>query len=549
MKNIERIAIMSAALLAVACNKDEFAGTGNNESTQVHFNMTVGGLSPMSRTITDNGADGNLSVAWRAGDAVGIFVNDEDRVHQYVYEAEGDGVWKEASKEDAVYAVSSDTYSFYSYYPYSAEIVKAASSDEVEASVLADQSVRVGENTGYDLSDLLLAAKTGVTGVALGNVEMQYAHAFSMVEVFVSGSEVTGAPKSVVLKNVKRAAKVDLASRTASVKTDAAAGDVVMCPVESSTEEGGYLYRAIVPAQAVAAGERLMEVELDEKSYFFRSPEGGVAYNAAKYRRIEATIGEGKSGLTFPSGSIDAWEPSDDVLPPVSGEEKPVDLVSISIADLTAETLVQSGNAATYLQDQANKAFINETCWTMSTYSTGGNAESITGEVVDEDGAKAIRLYSESGVAFGWYKSGLRYHNVGEFKPGYYRLEITLKKSADCAAKDLSIFIRTDKTSAHAWSSGIFFALKTTDGKSFPRTSTRPVTTDWMVNTIYFDFNQAFSTANTPGASDFSDNVSEDAEAYDYFDICIMPNGGGKQDFYIRDVRLIKVSQAEFDAQ
>lgn len=547
MKNIERIAILSAALLAMACNKETVVETPQTD-TPVHFNMTIGGL-PASRTVTGNGTEGIRNVAWRAGDAVGIFVNGEAPARQYVYETDGDGIWKEASKADAIYVRTTDTYSFYSYYPYSSEVVKAASFDAVEAEVLADQSAKSGETSGYDLSDVLLAARTGVTGDELGNVVMQYSHAFAMVEVFVTGSEVTAAPKEVRLKNVKRSATLDLAAKEAALKTDAAAQNVIMCPVESTEETEGWLYRAIVPAQSIAAGDRLLEIELEDKSWYFASPDGGVAYTAGKYRRIEATIGAGKTGLTFPSGSIDAWEPAEGTIPPVSGIEIPVDLVTVKIADLTAGTLVQSGNAATYLQDQTNKSFINETCWTMSTYATGGNPESIAAEVVTEDGFNSVRLLSESGVAFGWYKSGLRYHHVGEFKPGYYRLEITLKKSADCAAKDLSVFIRTDKTAAHAWSSGLFFSLKNKDGNPFPRVSTKPVTTEWAVNTIYFDFNQAFSTANTPGASDSFENVSEDAEAYDYFDLAIMPNGGGKQDFYIRDVNLIKVSKDEYDAQ
>ena len=43
--------------------------------------------------------------------------------------------------------------------------------------------------------------------------------------------------------------------------------------------------------------------------------------------------------------------------------------------------------------------------------------------------------------------------------------------------------------------------------------------------------------------------ITGDAEAYDYFDLALLPNAGGKQDFHFRDVELLKITEDEYNAQ
>lgn len=549
MKIIRNSAIFAAAVLAVACSKEEKTFVDSQgQGTPVHFNMTVGSM-PVSRTVTGDGtAEGTRNVAWRNGDEVGIFVNGQQPAHVYVYEEAGDGIWKEASEADAIYALPGNTYDFHSWYPYNTDVVRLDGT-ELEASVFADQNRQYGDNSGYDLSDVLLASSTNVNGNDASAVELKFSHAFAMVEVLVSGSDVTVAPDAVTLRNIRRTASVKPLSKTVTLKEDAPAENVVMCRIEPVKETSGYLFRAIVPAQTINAGEMLLEIGLAGKTYVFKSP--GVSYVASRYRRIEALIGEGKAGLTFPAGSIDAWEPSEE-LPPVSGDEKQEDLVRIKIADLTASDLKQIERAGDYLHDPNHANYIKESCWAMSVYPN----EAISGEVVDEEGAKAIRFYSESGLSFSWFKSGLRYHSISDFEPGYYRFSMTVKKAG--AASKLGIYMRAPLTTAHSkaekWGDGLFFAIS--DGTSFlPRKFLECGGADWETLTAYIDCSRALnsiyatsSTAETNADHRFED-VSDDSEAYGQFDLAIMPNGGGKQEFYIRDVELIKVTEEEFNSQ
>ena len=546
MKTFSKYAILaSASLLAIACTKNEKPSNGSENGMQVRFDMTVNGV-PTSKTITEDGSNGTRTVAWRNGDAAGILVNGTAPAHQYLYDQAGDGIWKEASAADAIFANPDENYDFNAWYPYNSDVA-VLSGTFLNVSVLSNQNFLYEDgNSGYDLSDVLLAKKTNVNGKDASVVELQFSHAFAMVEVLVSGSDVTAAPKEVRLRNIKRSATVDLVSGSVAL-ADVAAESVKMCALAPAEDADSWLYRAIVPAQTVASGDMLLEVDLaSEKTYVFKSP--GVEFSAAKYRRIEATIGQGKASLTFPAGSIDSWEPSD-VLPPVEGDEKQVDLVSIKIADLTADSFRQIGNAATYIHNSDRTEWLTETCWLMSTYVSGTTYESITGELVTDGSEKYLRMYSESGLSFGWYKSGIRYHHVAAFNAGYYKLRVTARKAADASATKLAVFIRTDKTTAHPAGDGLFFTKPTEDASS--GRSEIIVTDEWATYELYFNFNKAAYSANSTVSNSATpvEVITGDAEAYDYFDLALLPNAGGKQDFHFRDVELLKITEDEYNAQ
>lgn len=561
MKIIRNSALFAAAVIAAACGKNEALTVPSNEGTPVHFNMTVNGIG--TKTVTDaNGAD--RVVSWREGDAAGIFVNDEAALHKYSFTAaEG---W---TSTDAVFAEADRNYSFYAWYPYDSEIVRPASASSLEASVLANQNNQYEDNSGFDLSDVLVANKENVTGAALENVELQYSHAFAMVEVLVSGTEVTAAPKSVTLNNIVRTATIYLKTKAVVLKDGEAAGNVVMYKVEPvAADAKGYLYRAIVPAQSITAGEVLLEVALADKTYRFKAPAASpVAYEANRYRRIEAIVGNAEGGLTvkFPAGSVDAWTPSEE-LPDGGGEEAVTDLVSIKIADLTVETYNDDGTVAvpgtfkqvkdapSYLVDPNHANFVNETSWAMSVHSS--ETGKITAEFMPED--NCIRMHSTTADAFnfnGWYKSGLRFHRVEAFVPGYYRLKFVAKKGEDATFDQFQLYARTCVTTTHSdkaepkWASTLFY-MKTGAASCGARKFIK-CTDEWVETTVYFDFSKAFSDIYQTTADDkgkpYDEEMYNDAEAYGMFNLAFVPNGNGIADFYIKDVELVKVTEETFN--
>ena len=320
MKTLKHLALcLAAAFIATGCSNDENEPkTGTvKEGKPVKFEMNIGNAN--TRTVT-TGSGSNRSVSWREGDAVGIFVYEstgaptEYSNKKYEYK---DGEWKASGADDAIILPEDGEYTFYAYYPYSASVATPAAAT---LSVQQDQTITDGDNgnTNYDLSYILTAKAEKITNNA--TITLQYKHLFSMVEVLVSGDLVSAAPASVVLKDVKTSATIDLTTDDISATSDNA--DVSMCPVESETTQTTYLYRAIVPAQTIEANKTLLEVygvgADKDKNYRFTHT-AAVPYEQGRYRRINVLIGENNAGITIPGGTVDEWKPSDKI--DVEGEE------------------------------------------------------------------------------------------------------------------------------------------------------------------------------------------------------------------------------------
>ena len=539
MKTIKSLAVAMAAMSFVACSNEEGNVVNNQEKgIPVQFNMSIGGMS-QSRTITGDGTGGKRSVDWRDGDAVGIFVNGVDPIHNYIYN-EGDGNWGQKTSEDAIYLEEGEQYKFHAYYPNNKDIVTSNDGLKLNVSVLDDQNkIYEDGNTGYDLSDVLMA-ETNLEEYAGEEVELKYSHAFAMVEVLVSGSDVTEAPTSVKLRNIRRFATVTLSSKSVDLNNEAALENVLMCKVEPVQAEGSYLYRAIVPAQSVAKDEMLLEVALaNGKTYVFKSPE--VKYEQAKFRRIEAVIGEGKAGLTFPAGSIDSWEPSEE-LPPVDGEEKEIDLIEgYYINELTAETFEQVGSINTILYKAGHKDYRKETFWCMSTYVDGANSESVSGTLENDGDGNYFKM--SGSFSNSYYKSGIFFHYNGEYEKSYYKLTLKAKLSDTTTQLNFNAFVRTsldtDGKSNDAW----FFASPKGNGGGQQRIDVK--TQDWTEYNAYFDF--------THGCKDvYGNTVMEEITSYPnaMFDLAFIPSQAiNEGTLCIKDVRLVKITEGEFNAQ
>ncbi len=555
MKTTKHLTILASAIaLAAGCNTEDIKQGASPEGTPVKFEMSIG---KSTKTSTDNsGSEGNRSVSWRNGDGTGIFVNDESTAHNYVYDISGDGAWKEASSADAIYAQPNQTYNFYAYYPYASEVV-TTSGTTLTATVQADQNAKFGEteNTGFDVSDVLFAMASDISyDDAVSGVKLQYKHAFAMVEVLVSGSDVTAAPAKVTLKDIRPSATIDLVAQSVDTDLEAAKTDVTMCAVADAdgTHQGSYLYRAVVPAQTVSGSSRLLEIELAEgTTYSFNAPESGVMYEQSKYRRIEATIGEGAAGLVFPTGSIDEWEPSVG-LDPTPGEEKKVDLIEGHyIKDLTAETFkVVEAGPNTCLFKPTNSAYVNETCWvfaknTEDPVDADESATDINAELVTDAEGNYIKLSGPCST-WSWSRSALSFHYIFDpetFEVGYYRLTFKAK-TEEALSKDPVIFVHTSN-SKHG--NGLFMMHNTTS--AYPYRSVTP-TTVWTEFTLYFNLAKAKNTVYS--TEEIFDLTVADYE-YNQLDIAFLPLRNKVTDadikgLYIKDVTFVKVTEDEFNS-
>lgn len=528
MKTLKHLALcLVAAFIATGCNQE------NNEpqktpkkGTPAEFTMTINGGSN-TRTITTNDSE-KRTISWRTGDEVGIFAVGTDGTQnncKYTY----DGTeWKATNVSDAITLENGETYSFYAYYPYTEKITVATNAS---LNVLPDQSVAQGDgNSNYDLSDILIS-KVEASEYNGTSIELQYSHAYAMVEVLIAGDKVGDtAPEKVLLKNVITDASINLVTQEIMPTTNKQ--DIVMAYVANEENNGTYLYRAIVPEQTIEKGSVLLEVYgvNSGKNYMFRAPQNeAVKYPQGKYFRMEVTIGKYNAGIKFPAGSINPWTPSDGI--DLEGEELIENLIKIPVANLTTETFQQI-TSTNYNQEY--------NFWYGLTHKD--DAAFNPSISFNQEGYISYKLLPN--VATSWYKSGVGYHHSEKFEPGYYKLSFK-KRFTELAPEknsiELYVFLRITPTN----SDKDWFVLTSKADKSSQRTQIKStaVENEWPEEptTIFFDFTKASNSAYNAN----SPITIEGDYPYNSFDLKFVYLNKSAGTVLIKDVKLEKVDKSE----
>ena len=528
MKTLKHLALcLVAAFIATGCNQE------NNEpqktpkkGTPAEFTMTINGGSN-TRTITTNDSE-KRTISWRTGDEVGIFAVGTDGTQnncKYTY----DGTeWKATNVSDAITLENGETYSFYAYYPYTEKITVATNAS---LNVLPDQSVAQGDgNSNYDLSDILIS-KVEASEYNGTSIELQYSHAYAMVEVLIAGDKVGDtAPEKVLLKNVITDASINLVTQEIMPTTNKQ--DIVMAYVANEENNGTYLYRAIVPEQTIEKGSVLLEVYgvNSGKNYMFRAPQNeAVKYPQGKYFRMEVTIGKYNAGIKFPAGSINPWTPSDGI--DLDGEELIENLIKIPVANLTTETFQQI-TSTNYNQEY--------NFWYGLTHKD--DAAFNPSISFNQEGYISYKLLPN--VATSWYKSGVGYHHSEKFEPGYYKLSFK-KRFTELAPEknsiELYVFLRITPTN----SDKDWFVLTSKADKSSQRTQIKStaVENEWPEEptTIFFDFTKASNSAYNAN----SPITIEGDYPYNSFDLKFVYLNESAGTVLIKDVKLEKVDKSE----
>lgn len=534
MKTLKHLALcLVAAFIATGCNQE------NNEpqktpkkGTPAEFTMTINGGSN-TRTITTNDSE-KRTISWRTGDEVGIFAVGTDGTQnncKYTY----DGTeWKATNVSDAITLENGETYSFYAYYPYTEKITVATNAS---LNVLPDQSVAQGDgNSNYDLSDILIS-KVEASEYNGTSIELQYSHAYAMVEVLIAGDKVGDtAPEKVLLKNVITDANINLVTQEIMPTTNKQ--DIVMAYVANKENNGTYLYRAIVPEQTIEKGSVLLEVYgvNSGKNYMFRAPQNeAVKYPQGKYFRMEVTIGEYNAGIKFPAGSINPWTPSDGI--DLEGEELIENLIKIPVSSLTTETFQQL-TSSNY--DQA------ENFWYCLAHKDDAASSGIQASVIDDNGEKVISFKTTATVNYSWYKSGVGYHwqSESDFTPGFYKLSFKIKSPKNTLT--IRGTIRAKGNLSNVTDKDLFFtnSLHKVTYLDYKTKST----TEYEEAIFYMDLKWAGSTAGTctPEAIDLTN--PNNSNLYQNMELKFKHHANSTGTIYIKDVKLESISLEEIPA-
>ncbi len=332
MKALNKIFIAAIAATAMtACNNELSEQLASNQGGDVKFTMGIEGTSASRVTMED----GSYQASFESTNAVGIFVKEVDSYSNLEYTYNGNA-WTGAT----VNVPADGVYTYYAYYPYAA----SATSTAIAAEVSADQ-----ETGGYLANDYLMANLTAGAGQA--NVDLQFTHALSLVEVTLSGPNAAE-DAVVTLSNMITDATMNLEASTVTPGEKKA--NVTMDKLTTSMK-----YRAIVPEQTVAQGTALMTIVSKGRTYKVSYKASDVKFERGKYISLNVELGSSSTEdytVTITSQGITDWGEGSAVPGDATVDEVPLILPLgneltevVKTFELTSDTWVKFlDNAATY---------------------------------------------------------------------------------------------------------------------------------------------------------------------------------------------------------
>lgn len=354
MKTLNKVFIAAIAATAMtACNNELGEQFVSNNGGDVKFTMGIEGTSA-SRVAME---DGSYQASFESTNAVGIFVKEVDSYSNLEYTYNGNA-WTGAT----VNVPADGVYTYYAYYPYAA----SATSTAIAAEVSADQ-----ETGGYLANDYLMANYlTATPGQA--NVDLQFTHALSLVEVTLSGPNAAE-DAVVALSNMTTDATINLETSVVTPGTKKA--NVTMDKLTTSMK-----YRAIVPEQTVAQGTALMTIVSKGRTYKVSYKASNVKFERGKYISLNVELGSSSSAedvtvtITTLQG-IDNWGEGTAVTGDATIDEVP-------LIETIGENLVSFAGTAD------RNANIGDTWFKL--INAAGTTAGATGEIVESGSEEVV---------------------------------------------------------------------------------------------------------------------------------------------------------------
>lgn len=240
-------------MLLTGCSKDDPEGNdpGRTDSGGIRFEMNIGAMT----RVTTEGT--SYRSKWEAGDEVNICAVKSgiplSVINCYIYNAKlvFDGTEWTYQGPDIYYPLDGSELDFYAFYPYMdiAYDPAAANFPKIGVNAFIDQSTQENFNKSEFLSAVALNQKAQT-------VRLDFTHSMALVEVRVDRvapvQAFRGDALTVTLKDVYSNGILYWATGAAEANINDSKSDVKMYRV--ATDDGSYVYRALVPAQDKAAG-------------------------------------------------------------------------------------------------------------------------------------------------------------------------------------------------------------------------------------------------------------------------------------------------------
>lgn len=524
MKTIKKVFLSSMALLAVtACNNELNEQLVSNNGGDVKFTMGIEGTSA-SRVAME---DGSYQASFENENKVGVFVKEVDSYSNLEYTFDG-SAWNGVT----IKVPADKVYTYYAYYPYA----ESATSTAVTAEVNADQ-----EAGGYLANDFLMSNLTADAGQA--NVNLQFTHALSLVEVTLSGSNAAE-DAVVTLSNMTTDATMNLEAST--VIPGEKKSNVTMDKLTTSMK-----YRAIVPEQTVAQGTALMTIVSKGRTYKVSYKASDVKFERGKYISLNVELGSSSSAedvtVTITSQGITDWGQGSAVDGSATIEEEVVKIINPIEDELTSITT-----------NDRNSDLLTESIWfkLIRADSDPASAE-VVDAVENTTWQKAAKLSYTSKWSEGkavnnsyyiatigyFYNSPILTDSSNKYKLMFKAKVSVLEKVGDSEAVPSTEKGKVVVTCRNAANNASFAAVATPSFENIKAntvTYTVDINDEWSTYTTYIDFGNKNTAVGS--VTEWVQTTSDDYKKIDVRFYTNNPTKEGKEltsTIYISDVELV----------
>lgn len=517
MKALNRIFIAAIAAVAMTACNNELSEQALNNGGNVNFTMGIGN-TPSSRISMP---EDSYTASFTGNDEVGIFVAEVPSYTNVKYSTADGKTWTGGPVK-----VSADAaYTYYAYYPYAEGMT-----NNIPVVVATNQ-----DTEGYIKNDYLYSKLSATAGQT--DVKLAFDHALSLIEVTLAGSGAAEGA-TVDLLNVATDAKIDLTAET-PVTTGSTIATVTMDALPSLK------YRAIVPAQKIAASTPVFKIAVNGRTYQAKYS-GEINFEQGKYLAMTVTLGEqgGDAEIEITaSASINNW---------TGGTSNGGD-ASISVAELSIplptdgqvlETIAFNWSPSTPAnQIGADKA---EGWYKRNGLTTGENPVAITSpaEIGYDEAEQALTIKRFSDSNGGWNNNPVVFHSCAPFDRGVYELSFEFKDDgtdADFGALGVGLSSSNDNK---------LFKMLNKEGTGedteslvdWSRTLTIfTATAAWTTKTVYFSLGQAAKEGRSGGSQVPTYDATTDDDVNKGVNIIFYNNkSGAETTLYVRNIKLTK---------
>lgn len=514
MKALNKIWIAAIAVASMTACNNELSEQALNNGGNVNFTMGIGNTPSSRISMTED----SYTASFTGNDEVGIFVAEVPSYTNVKYSTADGKTWTGGPVK-----VSADAaYTYYAYYPYA----EGLTANKIPVVVATNQ-----DTEGYIKNDYLYSKLSATAGQT--DVKLAFDHALSLIEVTLAGSGAAEGA-TVDLLNVATDATIDLTAVT-PVTTGSTTATVTM-DVLSNLK-----YRAIVPAQKIAASTPVFKIAVNGRTYQAKYS-GEINFEQGKYLAMTITLGEqgGDAEIEITaSASINNW---------TEGTSNGGD-ASISVAELNIplptggqvlETIASNWSASTTAnQIGSDKA--------EGWYKRSGSATDLTVIGYDETD-QALTITRKSTSTGAWNNDNIVYHSCTPLEIGQYELSFELK-GADVGNLDAESkpIYGTIGFGISTSGDNYLFRIPIISNGDYGRTlTTKAATSEFVTVTTKFNLDEISTETKSSGllqenfTEAIAENVNKGVNIIFYSNKVTITN---PSILYIRNIKLTKVEE------